>query len=63
MSFFNINKNKNDSELQSELRALVQRCIAQPSAIYSEGKRYEKLLEELYNRNIEPVTTLIREKI
>jgi len=51
-------KKKTSRELQAELKALVQRLVAQKGYSFDEMDRYEKLLKELYLRGEEPETIL-----
>lgn len=51
-------KEKTSRELQAELKALVQRLVAQRSYSFDEMDRYEELLRELYLRGEEPETIL-----
>ena len=51
-------KEKTSRELQAELKALVQRLVAQRGYSFDEMDRYEELLRELYLRGEEPETIL-----
>lgn len=51
-------KVKTDDELQIELRALVERIIAQQYMSTYQGERYERLLQEIYRRGLEPIRLL-----
>ena len=50
------NRCKTDAELQAELKALVYRCIFQPDTRPLD--RYQEILEEMFNRGIEPESIL-----
>jgi len=62
MSIFNWSKlvevEKTDLELQSELKALVNRIVVEQLPGNSELRRYEKLLAEIYKRRLEPEISL-----
>ena len=49
-------RHKTDAELQAELKALVYRCLIQPTTSLLD--RYQEILEEMFNRGIEPESTL-----
>jgi uncharacterized protein YdiU (UPF0061 family) len=55
-------KIKTDKELQDELRALCDKVIVDQYWSIYEAERYEKLLREIYSRNLTPVTKLIPRK-
>jgi hypothetical protein len=50
---------KTDEALQAELRALVERLVAQQRYSVSQMDRYEKFLQEIYKRGLTPEVTLI----
>jgi len=55
-------KPKTDKELQAELRALVSRITVDSVYSFSSMNKYEKLLEEIYKRGLEPEAWLIKPK-
>ncbi len=53
---------KTGKELQDELKALCDKCIAQQYMSSYDENRYEKLLRNIYARNLEPCIKLIPKK-
>lgn len=49
---------KSNKELQAELKALVMLCLADQYISYENGRRYEKLLKEIYLRGLTPELTI-----
>ncbi len=49
---------KTDEELQAELKALVYTMVGFSSYNVTNKERYEKLLKEIYMRNLEPCILL-----
>lgn len=57
MSWFE-EKIKTDKELQDELRALCETIVVKPYSTSTDMDRYEKLLTEIYKRNLTPSVKL-----
>ena len=47
-------KKKTDKDLQAELKALCNRIIGEQLVWRGDWDRYERLLKEIYERNLEP---------
>ena len=61
MGFFsNKYKDATDVELQSALKALVHLCRAKSAMNPRDQEQYRNLLEEIFNRGLEPESTLNR---
>ena len=55
---------KTDKKLQAELKALVDRIMAESFVRASMAEKYEELLKEIYLRGLEPEAKLTqREKL